>query len=391
MYILLLVKYPPIQGGVSANCYWLAQALVELGHRVTVLTNAGEVEDECRINLSEEDLGFLNGFRIPNSIKVVSTKKDSEHYFIPQSNPYLSKLISLGLDIISADRPDFIWAYYIEPYGIAALTLSKLTGIPYVIQHAGSDLGRLGLTEQMKSIHQEVYRQALIVSTGQKHYPYFESIGVNKDNFARCGFRHLPGDLFYPIYSNSQTHGTKILVYGKTGSQKGTPQLIEAIKLLWNEEFDVHLTAYWGGRNLKNTTRQLLEANIRKECIDVHGFIPHWRIPEAIRESDAVVFLENNFNISFHTPGIPLEVLSCGRFLITTEEIAKKFPNLISIKNTIVIDGQSLESKAIARAIKLVPKMCPELNEKDFLNASIVYSQGMNNLERFLSIIQARL
>lgn len=390
MHILLLVKYPPIQGGVSASCYWLAQALVELGHRVTVLTNAEEVESEYRINLNDEDLGLLNGFRVPNSIRVVSTKKDPKHHFIPHTNPYFSKLVSLGLDIIREGKPDLIWAHYVEPYGIAALMLSKLTGVPYVIRHAGSDLGKLGLTEQLRALHQEVYRQALIVSTTQKHHTYFDSIGVPHDNLVKCGFRHLPGDLFYQAPANSQTKVTKILVYGKTGVSKGTPQLIAALKLLKNEQFPVHLTAYWGGKGLAQTIEQADEANIKEE-IDVRGFIPHWRIPDAIRAADAVVFLENNFSIAIHSPGIPLEVLSCGRLLITTEEIAKKSLGLVCEKNAIVIKGQHLEPRAIADAIKAVPKMLSELDSEDFPDASLVYAQGIKNLEEFLSTMQARL
>lgn len=390
MHILLVAKYPPIQGGVSASSYWLAQALVELGHQITILTNANEVEEEYRINFEKDDLCLLNGFRVQNSICVISTQKDSKHHFVPQANPYLSKLVSLGLEIINERKPDLIWAHYVEPYGVASLILSKLTGIPYVIRHAGSDLGKLGLTKQLSTLHQEVYRQAFLVTTTPKHHTYFKSIGVQNDKLVSCGFRHIPGDLFYSTKIEPQMNITRILVYGKTGITKGTQQLIGAVSLLNKQGFPVHLTAYWGGKGLLNTVHQIAVKQL-EENITVRGFIPHWKIPNAIRSVDAVVFLENNFTIPIHSPGIPLEVLSCGRLLITTEEIAQKMPKLVSKNNTIVISGKKLSVDSVADAIKTVPLMVETLVEENFPDASLVYAQGMQNLEKFLSVVEARL
>lgn len=390
MYILLVAKYPPIQGGVSANCYWLAQALTELGHRVTVLTNAEEVESNYRINLHDDDRRLLSGFRKSNSVRVVSTVKDPKHHFTPQTNPYVSKLVSLGLDIIADEKPDLIWAHYVEPYGIVALMLSKLTGIPYLIRHAGSDLGKLGLTEQLRSIHQEVYRQALVVVAMPKHHEYFKSIGVVNTNLVKCGFKHLPGDLFHPAPINQRTETTNILVYGKTGANKGTPQLIQAIKLLKEEHFSLRLTAYWGGKNVTQAIDQVAKIGVEKQ-FDIHSFIPHWRIPDAIRRADAVLFLENNFSIKIHSPGIPLEVLSCGRLLVTTEEIANKSSGLISAKNSVVLKGQDLQPRVIADAIKTIPEKLKGINVEDFFDASLVYAHGMKNLDEFLLVVGNRL
>jgi hypothetical protein len=45
MRICFIGKYPPIQGGVSAQTYWAVRGLAERGHEVCVVTNADEVED----------------------------------------------------------------------------------------------------------------------------------------------------------------------------------------------------------------------------------------------------------------------------------------------------------------------------------------------------------
>src|SRR6266508_3253452 len=49
--ICFVGKYPPIQGGVSAQTYWAARGRAGRGHEVFVVTNAAEVEDAYRIHL----------------------------------------------------------------------------------------------------------------------------------------------------------------------------------------------------------------------------------------------------------------------------------------------------------------------------------------------------
>src|SRR3989338_1170811 len=113
MKILMICKYPPIQGGVSADAYWTTQLLSELGHQVQVLTNAPEVEDEHKLHLNEDDERLLNGYRHQNSIVVHASRIDKYHVFIPQNNPSVSKLAGIGLKVIEEMKPDLIWSFYV--------------------------------------------------------------------------------------------------------------------------------------------------------------------------------------------------------------------------------------------------------------------------------------
>ena len=51
MRICLVGKYPPIQGGVSAQTYWFAQELANQGHQVHIVSNADEVEAGYRTTI----------------------------------------------------------------------------------------------------------------------------------------------------------------------------------------------------------------------------------------------------------------------------------------------------------------------------------------------------
>ena len=79
MKILFITKYPPIQGGVSSQCYWSAWGLAQRGHTVHVITNANEVEDVFRIDLPSKDMapeGFYQPcFSEAGCVKVDSTDK----------------------------------------------------------------------------------------------------------------------------------------------------------------------------------------------------------------------------------------------------------------------------------------------------------------------------
>ena len=59
MRICAVIKYPPIQGGVSAQSFWLARGLADAGHEVFVVTNADSVEDDYRILMTDDDRRWL--------------------------------------------------------------------------------------------------------------------------------------------------------------------------------------------------------------------------------------------------------------------------------------------------------------------------------------------
>ncbi|MBO0871403.1 MAG: glycosyltransferase, partial [Micromonosporaceae bacterium] len=139
MRICAVVKYPPIEGGVSALSYRLVMALAAAGHQVSVVTNADEVEDEYRIWMRPQDRARLEA-TFPNggAVTLVATsplgRKFAEH--IPQSKPFVSKLASLATEEIRRIGADVVYSYYLEPYGVAAHLAAQWTGTAHVVQHA---------------------------------------------------------------------------------------------------------------------------------------------------------------------------------------------------------------------------------------------------------------
>ena len=323
MKILMLVKYPPIQGGVSVDAYWTAQFLAANGHDVHVLTNAPEVENEYKIHLSEYDESLLTGYWNRGFVKLHTTYRDPNHVFIPQSNPSVSKLYGVGLEVCKAFCPDVIWSYYFEPFGLVSLLLSKSTGIPYVFKHAGSDLGRLMQTPQLRPAYCEILKNAAAILTRKIHFDNFVELGVSPERLWRSFAIRLPEQLFSLVELKSPSDVFQLGIYGKTGPAKGTKQLIEAAIILKKEGFRLRIRAHWGGRDI-NQYLNLITANSLEDVFEVLPFIPHWKIPDFIKSCDMVCFLENKFKIKFHNTFVPLEVIACGIPLMTTLEVQSK-------------------------------------------------------------------
>jgi glycosyltransferase involved in cell wall biosynthesis len=342
MKIMMICKYPPIQGGVSKDCYGLAFMFADMGHEVTVISNAFEVEPAYRLSMDENDKEMLQGKKGKGTVKLLSTYADDRHIYIPQNNPSVSKLVGLALQEIELSPPDLIFSRYIEPYGVAAMTVSLLSGIPYIFRHAGSDIGRLMLTEQLYPTYLQVLKRATLVMTSEHTFGRLLSLGIPPDKLVVAKTSCIDPSFFLPPEDNLKDNITfTIGVYGKPGIQKGTLPLLKAIKELSDQGLRVHLRAHWNGRNLTETQEYINELALA-DVVTLQPFIPNWKIPDFIHGCDLVVFLENNFKIKSHGSNIPAEVLACGRPLLTTKEIANcaRYKGLLHDgENCLIVDN----------------------------------------------------
>jgi len=351
-----------------------------------ILTNADEVEEEYKIQFDNKDRNKLNGFRKNNSIRVISTKFDKGEFHVPYSKLFSSKMLSLGLEVVKDFCPDFIYSHYVEPYGVVTMNLSALTGTTYVIKHAGSDLGKLGLLPQLKTLHEQVYCRAILVATHGKHYSYFRKIGIAPERLTTIGFKPWPADVFKPSDPLLYKGICQLLIYGKTGRTKGTDQLLNALSEYSDTKPAIKVTAYWGGKHFLKYKKKILSLGlVERNLLELYPYAPHWKIAEAIRQSHAVLYLENNFEIGIHGPGIPFEVLGSGRPMVVTEEIANKYFYLINDSNSEIITGTPLRTSSLLVALSRISKPDRFLQKIEVdLDLEMFYFNGVRNVEQFL-------
>ena len=399
MNICFVGKYPPIEGGVSRNTFWASFALAEAGFQVDVVTNATEVEPEFRI-LEDEALFPTLQPSGNGCLRRHDTIATSRNY-IPWTSPFVSKLASLTADVVQAYDCDLIFAYYLEPYAVAAYLAAQWTGIPFGIRHAGSDVGRLFLSPQLKTTYTEVIRAAdFIMASGGAYRPFLQ-LGVDLDRIYPIVPYQIPTDYFHPqampldinqlldrVREKPINHQSDRIVhqladkpfvpsrptvgiYGKIGETKGSFDLLRALGQLKAQGLSFNFLALTQG--YQGPMRRFFQALREHDLEDVTWllpFIPHWHIPQFIRACTAVCFLERGFAITAHTPAVPQEVLACGTCLVLSHEGADKQAQrskLVHGQNVLLVDPQNSAQLLVAlRCVIQNPAQAEAIGQKGY-------------------------
>jgi len=167
MRILFISKYPPIQGGISAKTYWLAQGLAERGIETYVVSNGNCVEEEYYIDDAPPE--------IPSNLSIHFIDPDIP-WHIPYSELYIARMLDKTLEVINEHKIDFIDTHYLIPYGIVGYLASKISGIPYIVRHGGSDLVKFLKDGISKHLLRNVIQDAAAIITDDKNRGLFENI-----------------------------------------------------------------------------------------------------------------------------------------------------------------------------------------------------------------------
>lgn len=370
MNICIVGKYPPIQGGVSKETYWLASGLAQRGHQVIVVSNAPEVEKRYRIFLDKDDEKFLepafpeSGGRV--TLKTVDVFSHARMTHIPLSKPFLSQLAGLAAESVRSQACDVLFGYYLEPYGVAAHLASNWTGRPYIVKHAGSDIDRLMNVPALGESYRQVFLRATSILTTPGLLHRFVRLGASPEALkpdvgfelpsqftrnaavldvaaqldrARDWLDYVPDALRHKRDGYNTTLPT-IGVYGKVGDTKGSFDLIAALARLKSQGLRFNFLCMVNGLGFPRFAQAVIDAGL-SQCTTILPFLPHWKVPEFIRACTAVCFLERAFPIAIHGPSVPREVLSCGGCLIVSGEIVGKQRRFLDFRpeeNSIVVE-----------------------------------------------------
>jgi glycosyltransferase involved in cell wall biosynthesis len=376
--LLVLGKFPPIEGGVSAQTFWLCRELAAQGHAVDVVTNAGEVDPTLAQLQYGDDSDWLLAGGSEGTLRVHHTTPVQPGSFIPFSQPYVSKLFGLALLALDRHACDVVLSWYFEPYGLVAALVGQATGVPYVMRHAGSDLARLARHPQLREAYRWAARRAAgLVVTNE--YEFEARLGSIDRPRIRVARPHLP-DVFRapsasldlselldaadswfaaaglpeelvrrirlanarPLRPDLFTLGT----YGKVGVTKGSFDLVAALAntAASGAEF-AFLTLSCGRREVLTGYYEAIMAS--EALAERTWFLPPvmpWRVPGFLAACDAVCFLERDFAIPSHGPLVPHEVLSSAACLVCSAEVASKPAyggNLVHDRNAVVIPDPS--------------------------------------------------
>jgi glycosyltransferase involved in cell wall biosynthesis len=315
MRIVLISKYPPIEGYVSSCTYWLARGLARRGHDLSVVTNAFEVEDRHREILSGGDLDRYQ----EGKLTVRNTDPFQEYRLIPEANPFCEKLAAAAIE--QAGDADLLDAWYLVSYGSAGLLAKAATGLPLVLRHAGSDLGRLGGNPHIGPLIGALLKGADAVVASLGSGPRLRGLGAPASRLHTIPVMVDTG-VFNPSAEPAELGVPPdipvITCIGKVTRGKGLPELLAAASRLKADFRLLMLTS--DGASLRALG---IPQRLRRKFI-VRPFVPPWKMPGIIRASRCVVMPEHHFPVPAHSPILPREVLACGTCLVLSEELRGK-------------------------------------------------------------------
>jgi len=346
--VILISKYPPIEGGVSARAYWLAKALGARGQEIHIVTNALDVEEEYKVQIDDDGEEYA-----PQNVYVHSTKADNNPWHVPFSKAYSERIANLAIEVIDEHNIQLIDSYYVLPYGIAAFIAKNITGRHQILRHGGSDIGKLYASSEYHTLFEEIFKKVDKIITIPPMKDMFLSLGIPESRIAFDEKVSVDTNAFHPgvspfplaEYTNREIPVCPIITFiGKINyywQTKGLGEMVEAVEGI-RDDFLLLFVA--NGNGLQEFQGLIKEKGLEERSIFI-GFVPPWKIPSIIKLSTCVVVAERDFPIKHHVPIIPREVMAVGKCLVLSEELASKgcYGNLVDGENVLLVDPKKIK------------------------------------------------
>lgn len=318
MKILLVGKFPPMQGGISAKTFWLYRALKERGFRFGVVTfrdgvysAKGEVEDFDRIEVVEED-------PVP--------------WHIPETPVLSDRLFQRAVDLSESFSPDLVEVNYLWPFCHPAVTLAKILKRPLVIRHAGSDLLKFKERPEFRDIIRGYFRLADGIVTNRDALESVQSM-VNPPRKVVCLARYIPNPRFFCPEPEADKK-FDLLLLGKANFHWRLKGLDLMLDLIRKRKLRTRMVI--GGKGVKDFSAAVANHHI-EDLVEISPFVHPHLVPALLRSASFVwgweetETLDDFSNILWEAvfSGVPV-IVNASRFgKIKAENSLMKFSSLI--------------------------------------------------------------
>jgi glycosyltransferase involved in cell wall biosynthesis len=304
MKILLIGKYPPMQGGIATKTYWLFKELEKKGF------------DFRAVTVETEDYSIKGKNYNRSKTTVLKLKKSPWH--IPESELIGDRILSIALRIAESFKPDVIETNYLWPFCMPSIMVADILGKPLMIRHAGSDIQKFIHDNKFRDIMKIYFRKATIIVT---NHSVRDSIKKIYDNHKKinCLRRYIPNPKIFKPVKTEKTYD--ILFTGKINYKwdlKGINHLINLIK-------DRELKSLFviGGKYKNDILEIINQAEIIK-YIEVREFVLPNLMPSIYNSCKFVWSWDEKESVEDFS-NIIWEALFCGTSCIVNSEINHQF------------------------------------------------------------------
>jgi hypothetical protein len=258
--------------------------LLDAGHDVAVVTNSGSVEAAYRIAGCEEHLDWLVRERglhlhdIPGPVP----------WHVPDGPDYLERLLNELLAVLRSGEWDQIESGYLVPYGIAAHVASRLTGVPHVVRHGGSDIAKFLEHPGYSTLLRDVLFDARLVITDEDHEPILRALGAKTE--CRPAYE-IDESAFGPGEHQSAGDSSVYAYIGKINyhwRRKGLDQIVD-----WYARQDQsNIALRFVAQGIGETDFQQWASERLGFVPQIEPFVPPWEMPQLLGSVDAVFALD---------------------------------------------------------------------------------------------------
>lgn len=346
MRVLLIGKYPPCQGGISAKTWWLFRALEERGVSLDVVTL---VPDTYR----SADSGQL-----PGDVRLRVVKLAEPPWFLPGSDTLAEQLLAAALQLAQERPPDLVEVNYLVPFGVVGAAAARILGVPLLLRHAGSDLAKLGTWPPAHLAIRGLLRTAdLVISPEHGVAPTVESLLADARLVRLPRYTPDPGR-FAPIAARPSV--PTLLFAGKINYHwrlKALDSLFAALadRPRWR------LLALAGGRGAEAVRAEAGRRGVA-DRIDWHDFVPPVEMPAWMARTTAVWAVERPGGVVDFS-NLLSEALAMQRSCLVSEATAARpaAAHLLACPGLTTVDPEDPESvcAALDRAASANPPPPP--------------------------------
>ncbi len=306
MKILLIGKYPPMQGGISSKTYWLFRELENRGFALRIVTV--ETADYS-----------IKGYDFDRSKTTVIKIKETP-WHIPESELLVDRIFHKAIKAAETFKPDLIETNYLWPFCMPAAMVANILRKPLVIRHAGSDIQKFHHDTEFKDIMKAYFDKATVVITNRKVKTLIEKLCDNSGK-VHCLRRYIPDpEIFRPEPTEKKID---ILFVGKINYRwnlKGINVLIGLIK-----RRELRSLFVIGGK-YKNEIMKLVEQTETGGYIELRDFAPPEMMPSIYNSCKYVWCWEEKGGVEDFS-NIIWEALFCNTPCIVNSETADRVSN----------------------------------------------------------------
>lgn len=304
MKILVLThEFPPVGGGGGRVAQDLANGLTQRGHQIRVLTAHLE-------GLPDQET--MDGVFIQ---RIAPMRREAFRAKFADMARYDWFAVMDGLKIIRAWQPDVIHAHFAVPAGAAALILSKLTGVPYVLTAHLGDVPD-ALPEKTGRWFKWIYpftpaiwrSAARVVAVSEftrqlalKHYAVPIDVILNGMDLKTLP-AHTPGKGTVP----------QIVFAGRFMEQKNPQHLVDALKQVQHLDWQC---AMLGDGPLLESVRETVAAYGLAQRITFPGWVTPEDVTHVFAQSDILVLPSRSEGLSV----VGVQALGMGLALVLSD------------------------------------------------------------------------